>query len=82
MQYFSSNQVWSIVYHSWLTFVFLLLANLLWIIPNQRKNMHRLSPIIVVYAEFLLLAQYVYCMNLTEDELPSSIKVSSLYKQC
>lgn len=64
-------QVWSIVYHSWLTFIFLLFANLLWIIPNQRANMHRASPIVVIYATFLLISQYLYCMNLTEDELPA-----------
>lgn len=64
-------QVWSIVYHSWLTFIFLLFANLLWIIPNQRANMHRLSPVVVFYAILLLISQYLYCMNLTEEELPS-----------
>lgn len=65
------SQVWSIVYHSWLTFLFLLIANLLWIIPNQRVNMHRLSPFVVIYAIFLLVSQYLYCMNLTEEELPA-----------
>lgn len=70
--------MWSIVYHSWLTFVFLLVANLLWIIPNQRKNMHRISPFVVIYAEFLLLAQYLYCMNLTEEELPSHIDMEGI----
>lgn len=68
--------VWSIVYHSWLTFIFLLIANLLWIIPNQRRNMHNLSPIMVIYAEFLLISQYLYCMDLTEDELPTNIEGS------
>lgn len=67
----NSSQVWSIVYHSWLTFIFLLFANLLWIIPNQRANMHRFSPLVVTYAIFLLLSQYLYCMNLTEEELPA-----------
>ncbi|XP_055299198.1 piezo-type mechanosensitive ion channel component isoform X29 [Sitodiplosis mosellana] len=70
--------VWSIVYHSWLTFVFLLVANLLWIIPNQRKNMHRISPFVVIYAEFLLITQYLYCMNLTEEELPSHVDTKGI----
>lgn len=70
--------MWSIVYHSWLTFVFLIVADLLSIIPNQRKNMHRISPFVVIYAEFLLIAQYLYCMNLTEDELPSHIDTEGL----
>lgn len=75
---FPHIQVWSIVYHSWLTFVFLIVANLLWAIPNQRKNMHRISPFVVIYAEFLLIAQYLYCMNLTEDELPSRVNTPGI----
>lgn len=35
--------------------------------------MHRISPFVVIYAEFLLIAQYLYCMNLTENELPSHV---------
>lgn len=38
--------------------------------------MLRCSPFIVIYAEFLLLAQYLYGMNLTEEELPSTIDVN------
>lgn len=72
------SKVWSIVYHSWLTFVFLIVANLLWIIPNQRRNMHRISPFVVFYAEFLLIAQYLYCMNLNEDELPSYVDTKGI----
>ncbi|XP_031619369.1 piezo-type mechanosensitive ion channel component isoform X2 [Contarinia nasturtii] len=70
--------VWSIVYHSWLTFVFLLVANLLWIIPNQRKNMHRISKFVVGYAIFLLISQYLYCMNLTDDELPTKVDIKGI----
>lgn len=65
------------MYHSWLTFVLLLWANLLWMIPNQRKAMMRSSPFIVVYAEILLICQYIYGMNLTNDELPSKVDVST-----
>ncbi|XP_070853795.1 piezo-type mechanosensitive ion channel component isoform X20 [Drosophila suzukii] len=64
---------WSIVYHSWLTFVLLLWANVLWMIPNQRKAMMRSSPFIVLYAEALLIAQYIYGMDLNNDELPTSV---------
>lgn len=78
MIFFFFIKVWSIVYHSWLTFVFLLVANLLWIIPNQRKNMHRISPFVVIYAEFLLITQYLYCMNLNEDELPSHVETKGI----
>ncbi|CAH1708045.1 unnamed protein product [Chironomus riparius] len=69
---------WSIIYHSWLGFVLLIWANLIWIIPNQRKNMLRSSPFLVAYAEFLLLATYLYGMNLTDDELPANVKVSGI----
>lgn len=33
--------------------------------------MHRTSPVVVIYALFLLIAQYLYCMRLNENELPS-----------
>ncbi|KAI4464688.1 hypothetical protein MML48_3g00017133 [Holotrichia oblita] len=67
---------WSITYHSWLTFVLLLWANILWMIPNQRRSMLRSSPVLVCYAIFLLLSAYVYSMNI--DELPSTIYGISL----
>lgn len=73
---YCSFQTWSIIYHSWLTFVLLLWANILWMIPNQRKAMMRSSPFIVCYAELLLIAQYIYGMNLKNDELPSKVEVS------
>ncbi|XP_060518446.1 piezo-type mechanosensitive ion channel component [Cylas formicarius] len=65
---------WSITYISWITFVLLIWANLIWLVPNQRKSMLQSSPFLVFYAWFLLLSAYVYSMNLTEEELPSSIK--------
>ncbi|CAG7819154.1 unnamed protein product [Allacma fusca] len=64
---------WSITYHSWLTFVLLLWACILWMFPNQRKAMLVSSPGLAIYAELLLLAQYVYSLNLTDDELPVSV---------
>lgn len=65
---------WSITYLSWITFVLLLWANILWLVPNQRKSMLWSSPIIVFYAAFLLLSSYIYSMNLTDAELPSKIE--------
>ncbi|XP_049305333.1 piezo-type mechanosensitive ion channel component isoform X2 [Bactrocera dorsalis] len=76
-----SMMTWSIVYHSWLTFVLLLWANILWMIPNQRKAMMRSSPFIVCYAELLLIAQYVYGMNLKNDELPSKVETAGINLQ-
>jgi hypothetical protein len=66
-------QAWSITYHSWLTFVLLLLANILWLLQNQRHYMKRCSPFLVAYAIFLLLAQYICGMDLTSDELPDVV---------
>lgn len=64
---------WSITYLSWITFVLLIWANLIWLIPNQRKSMLYSSPFLVFYALFLLISAYVYSMNLTDDELPTKI---------
>ncbi|XP_050528332.1 piezo-type mechanosensitive ion channel component-like isoform X3 [Daktulosphaira vitifoliae] len=65
---------WSITYHSWLTFILLLWASISWMVPQQRKTMLRSSPFLVFYAEFLLLSQFLYCMNLTDSELPQKIQ--------
>ncbi|CAH1388778.1 unnamed protein product [Nezara viridula] len=75
--YIATNVImmtWSIAYHSWLTFVLLLWASIMWLMPNQRRAMLRSSPFLVLYAIFLLLAQYIYGMNLTEEELPQTIQ--------
>ncbi|XP_037730493.1 piezo-type mechanosensitive ion channel component isoform X4 [Drosophila subpulchrella] len=65
--------IWSIVYHSWLTFVLLIWANILWMIPNQRRSMMRSSFFVVLYAQILLITQYVYGMNIYESELPTKV---------
>lgn len=64
------SQAWSITYHSWLTFVLLLWACLIWITPFARWFCMVSSPGLVIYAELLLLVQYVYGLELTDDELP------------
>ncbi|XP_063707316.1 piezo-type mechanosensitive ion channel component isoform X4 [Culicoides brevitarsis] len=69
---------WSIVYHSWFGFVYLIWANLIWILPKQRMNMLRSSPFLVLYAEVLLLINYIYGMDLTEEELPSWVKTQGI----
>ncbi|XP_074617953.1 piezo-type mechanosensitive ion channel component 1-like isoform X1 [Acropora palmata] len=61
---------WSITYHSWLTFVLLLWACVIWITPFARWCCMVSSPGLVIYAELLLLVQYVYGLQLTDDELP------------
>ncbi|XP_043514793.1 piezo-type mechanosensitive ion channel component isoform X5 [Frieseomelitta varia] len=64
---------WSIMYHSWTTFALLLWALVLWMVPNKRVSMMKCSPFIVTYAMLLLLVQYIYSMDLTEEELPTKI---------
>ncbi|XP_023235302.1 piezo-type mechanosensitive ion channel component 2-like [Centruroides sculpturatus] len=65
---------WSITYHSWLTFVLLLWSCTLWMIPNSRRACLYSSPALVIYAELLLILQYIYSFDLTEKELPSKVE--------
>ncbi|XP_050458271.1 piezo-type mechanosensitive ion channel component isoform X5 [Cataglyphis hispanica] len=72
---------WSIMYHSWTTFVLLLWALILWMVPDKRASMMKCSPFIVFYATLLLLGQYVYSMDLNDEELPrnvSGIEISEI----
>ncbi|XP_012270066.1 piezo-type mechanosensitive ion channel component [Orussus abietinus] len=64
---------WSIMYHSWTTFALLLWALMLWMVPNKRSSMMKCAPFLVLYSTLLLLVQYVYSMDLIEDELPSNV---------
>ncbi|KAK0162943.1 hypothetical protein PV327_006669 [Microctonus hyperodae] len=64
---------WSIMYHSWTTFVFLLWALVLWMFPNKRAFMLKCSPFIVFYGTVLLLVGYVYSIKLNEGELPTEL---------
>lgn len=69
---------WSITYHSWLTFILLLWSCALWMIPNSRRACLYSSPFLVLYAELLLLLQYIYSFDLTDDELPSKVEKVNL----
>ncbi|XP_077306524.1 piezo-type mechanosensitive ion channel component 1 isoform X2 [Lithobates pipiens] len=64
--------VWSITYHSWLTFVLLLWACLIWMVRNRRQFAMLCSPFILLYAVTLCSLQYVWSMDL-EDELPTRL---------
>lgn len=64
---------WSITFHSWLTFVLLLGACIIWMIPKSRRACLLVSPVIVFYAEVLLIIQYIYGLKLNEDELPTEL---------
>nr|XP_033798454.1 piezo-type mechanosensitive ion channel component 1 isoform X2 [Geotrypetes seraphini] len=69
--------VWSITYHSWLTFVLLLWACLIWIVRNRRHFAMLCSPFILLYGLSLCSLQYVWGMDL-EPELPTKIGFMSL----
>uniref|UniRef100_A0A8C6XGL7 Piezo type mechanosensitive ion channel component 1 (Er blood group) n=1 Tax=Naja naja TaxID=35670 RepID=A0A8C6XGL7_NAJNA len=64
--------VWSITYHSWLTFVLLLWACLIWIVRNRHHFAMLCSPFILLYGIALCSLQYVWGMDL-EPELPTKV---------
>ena len=76
-----SFQVWSITYHSWLTFAYLLAACTIWMLPEKRRFCLGVSPLIVCYAEALLTMQYVYGFNLTDTELPTETSTGYKFKE-
>uniref|UniRef100_H3AQB6 Piezo type mechanosensitive ion channel component 1 (Er blood group) n=1 Tax=Latimeria chalumnae TaxID=7897 RepID=H3AQB6_LATCH len=69
--------VWSITYHSWLTFVLLLWACLIWILRNRRQYAMLCSPFILLYGLGLCSLQYVWGMDL-EPELPTHVGLMSV----
>ncbi|XP_077352257.1 piezo-type mechanosensitive ion channel component 1 [Festucalex cinctus] len=69
--------VWSITYHSWLTFVLLLWACLIWILRARRQAAMLCSPFILVYGLVLCCLQYVWAMELA-PELPTTVGTISL----
>uniref|UniRef100_A0A8C4IET9 Piezo type mechanosensitive ion channel component 1 (Er blood group) n=1 Tax=Dicentrarchus labrax TaxID=13489 RepID=A0A8C4IET9_DICLA len=69
--------VWSITYHSWLTFVLLLWACLIWILRSRRHAATLCSPFILLYGLGLCCLQYVWAMEL-QPELPTTVGTMSL----
>uniref|UniRef100_A0A8B9GV46 Piezo-type mechanosensitive ion channel component 1 n=1 Tax=Astyanax mexicanus TaxID=7994 RepID=A0A8B9GV46_ASTMX len=69
--------VWSITYHSWLTFVLLLWACLIWMLRARRHFAMLCSPFILLYGLGLCCLQYVWAMHL-EPELPQHVGYMSL----
>ncbi|XP_072772689.1 piezo-type mechanosensitive ion channel component 1 [Nerophis lumbriciformis] len=72
-----SMMVWSITYHSWLTFVLLLWACLIWILRARRHAAMLCSPFILLYGLALCCLQYIWAMEL-EPELPTTVGTMSL----
>ncbi|KAM6057851.1 piezo-type mechanosensitive ion channel component 1 isoform 2-T2 [Chlamydotis macqueenii] len=69
--------VWSITYHSWLTFVLLLWACLIWTVRSRRHFAMLCSPFLLLYGVALCSLQYVWGMELT-PELPTRLGFVSL----
>ncbi|XP_030812144.1 piezo-type mechanosensitive ion channel component 1 isoform X2 [Camarhynchus parvulus] len=69
--------VWSITYHSWLTFVLLLWACLIWTVRSRRHFAMLCSPFLVLYAIALCSLQYVWAMDVA-PELPTRISFVQL----
>uniref|UniRef100_A0A671WKD5 Piezo type mechanosensitive ion channel component 1 (Er blood group) n=1 Tax=Sparus aurata TaxID=8175 RepID=A0A671WKD5_SPAAU len=69
--------VWSITYHSWLTFVLLLWACLIWMLRARRHAATLCSPFILLYGLALCCLQYVWAMEL-QPELPTTVGTMSL----
>jgi hypothetical protein len=64
---------WALLYHSVFGLIFLFLACVLWALRNSRKWCFRLSPFLLAYVEILLIAQYIYSLDLiAEKEIPVS----------
>uniref|UniRef100_UPI00358E235D piezo-type mechanosensitive ion channel component 2-like n=1 Tax=Myxine glutinosa TaxID=7769 RepID=UPI00358E235D len=61
---------WSITEPSWLTFVFLVWACLIWMLRDRRYHGMRSAPYLVVYASLLCTLHYIWNFNLDEKELP------------
>ena len=47
-----------------------MLACLIWVSPDAGKMCSRLSPFLVFYATCLVLLEYVFGLNLEDEELP------------
>lgn len=70
--------MWSISDQSWLSFVLLLIANLLWIMPKEGKSIGRMYSFSVYYAALLLILQYYCSLNFTGDEFPTFVRDGNL----
>ncbi|CDS37826.1 protein piezo2 [Echinococcus multilocularis] len=75
---FIAMMAWSVVLRSWLSFILLLSACILWILPNSRLACLYCSPLIVAYGMCIILLQYIYCFDLTEVELPTYLPDKNL----
>ncbi|XP_060041014.1 piezo-type mechanosensitive ion channel component 1 isoform X2 [Erinaceus europaeus] len=73
----TAMMVWSITYHSWLTFVLLLWACVIWTVRSRHQLAMLCSPFILLYGLALCGLRYVWAMDL-QPELPTSLGPVSL----
>ena len=66
-------QVWSVIFHNWLTLVFLLVACITLVTPRKHHTVLFLSPAILTYAIAMMCMQYVYSLQLKDEELPTEL---------
>ena len=69
-QFLIIQKAWSILYHSILTLVLLMLACLIWVVPSSRSWCLRISPLFVVYSVALFCLEFIYGLQLDSLELP------------
>ncbi|XP_051485656.1 piezo-type mechanosensitive ion channel component 1 isoform X2 [Apus apus] len=69
--------VWSITYHSWLAFVLLIWACLIWTVRSQQQFAMVCSPFLLLYSITLGCLQYVWAMDVI-PELPTHLGFMSL----
>ncbi|KAK2723838.1 hypothetical protein QYM36_002255, partial [Artemia franciscana] len=67
--------LWSITYHSWLTFILLMSTCYLWLNKNQRDATLKASPYLVAYGLVLLVLEWIWCLNLLPTELPQLTQI-------
>ncbi|XP_058135566.1 LOW QUALITY PROTEIN: piezo-type mechanosensitive ion channel component 1 [Dasypus novemcinctus] len=73
----TAMMVWSITYHSWLTFALLLWACVLWIARSRRQLALLCAPFLLLYGMALCVLRYVWAMDL-RPELPRALGPVSL----
>ncbi|XP_059482870.1 piezo-type mechanosensitive ion channel component-like [Neocloeon triangulifer] len=66
----STMMVWSVLFHSWLGFVMLMMANVMWIIPRQSVFMKRMVRFVSTYT--CIRVSVTYLASFTYD-FPESI---------
>jgi hypothetical protein len=69
------------MYRHWLSLILLLWVSLMWVLANKRIVMYYFSSCLVFYAILLLVLQYVYCMDYTDEELAPDENEIGLNKQ-